>query len=306
MSDLTLLAAFVLSPMAANSEPVSWIQSAPDATTPTSLDSISQNPVSFAINPPDRLVNQNEFASPLRPQSGAQLFSQRLAALRSGRLYTRLPVDSFQPLWQQAWQQPTYQQWRQLLAAEARAVAAGQGSNRLSILLGDSLSLWFPCDRLPHNHLWLNQGISGDTTRGILQRLGDFAQTRPRTIYLMAGVNDLKMGFTDTEILNNLHRILMRLQQQHPQAQIVMQSILPTRTQEISNYRIQHLNQALWTMSQRYGVTYLDVHTPMADPDGFLQTSLTTDGLHLNPQGYQTWEWLLRGIDSLLAQTSVQ
>ncbi len=305
MSDPTLLAAFALSQRAANPEPVSWVQSAPGATTPTSSDSVS-NPVSFAVNLPERSVDPNEFASPLRPQSGAQLFSQRWAALRSGRLYTRLPANSFQALWQRAWQQPTYQQWRQLLAAEARAVAAGQGNNRLSILLGDSLSLWFPCDRLPSHHLWLNQGISGDTTRSILQRLGDFAQTRPHTIYLMAGVNDLKMGFTDTEILNNLHQILVRLQQQHPQTQIVMQSILPTRTPQISNHRIQHLNQALWTMSQRYGVTYLDVYTPMADPDGFLQTSLTTDGLHLNPKGYQTWEWALRGVDGLLAQTSVQ
>lgn len=113
----------------------------------------------------------------IQPSSGAQLYQQRWMTLRSGTIYTRLPASSFHEAWQSASRQPTYQQWRRLLRLEAQAVANGQGNNRLSVLLGDSLSLWFPRERLPAGRLWLNQGISGDTTAGILRRLGDFAQT---------------------------------------------------------------------------------------------------------------------------------
>lgn len=147
------------------------------------------------------------------PRSGGQLFLQRLAALQIGKLYTRLPSDSFGEIWRDAAiAKPTYQQWRQLLALESKAVSKRKSDRDLSILLGDSLSLWFPCDRLQSSQIWLNQGISGDTTWNILARLPDLANTRPSQIYLMAGVNDLKMGAGDAEIVWNVQRIITQLQ----------------------------------------------------------------------------------------------
>lgn len=252
---------------------------------------------------PNINVQVTEFSRPMvyGPASGSQLYLQRLLALRSGRIYTRLPVYSFRDRWAQARRQPTYQQWRRLLQLEANAVARGQGNNRLAILLGDSLSLWFPSDRLPNHQLWLNQGISGDTTRHILRRLPDFARTRPNTIYLMAGVNDLKMGFSNQEILSNFHHILYRLRRQHPQARIVVQSILPTRTPQISNQRIAWLNQNIAAIARQHQALYVDLHREMADYDGRIQPHLTTDGLHLNAYGYQTWERQLHQTELTLA-----
>ncbi|NEO00129.1 MAG: acylhydrolase, partial [Moorea sp. SIO3I7] len=127
------------------------------------------------------------------PKSGTELYYQRLAALRAGKLYTRLPAHSFSSFWAKGLNhkgvpltKPTYQQWKQLLAQEARAVAYGQGNNRLSMVVGDSLSLWLPAQGLPNYQLWLNQGISGENTSQILSRLSAFSQTRPDTIYVMA------------------------------------------------------------------------------------------------------------------------
>jgi lysophospholipase L1-like esterase len=211
-------------------------------------------------------------------------------ALRSGTIYTRLPANSFQESWQSASQQPTYQQWRQLLRLEAQAVANGQGNNRLSVLLGDSLSLWFPRERLPSGRLWLNQGISGDTTAGILRRLGDFAQTNPDRIYVMAGINDLLRGVGDREILENMEAIVARLRQMHPQAEIFVQSILPTRNGEISNQRIARLNRNFKAIARSQGAIYTNLYERFSDSQGRLSPHLTTDGIHLNPQGYQIWQ----------------
>ncbi|MBF2028410.1 MAG: lysophospholipase [Oscillatoriales cyanobacterium C42_A2020_001] len=241
-----------------------------------------------------------EFSPSLeRPRSGSQLYSQRAAALTGGHIHTRLPASSFRASWATSVQQPTYEQWKWLLAQEAASV---RGTNQpVGVLLGDSLSLWFPSDRLPQTRLWLNQGISGDTTTGILRRLSSFAHARPRIVYVMAGVNDLKHGVSDATILRNLQQIIQQLRQTHPQAQIVMQSLLPTRSLPVSSQRITHLNQQLKAITQQNGAYYLDVYSHMADATGYLQADLTTDGLHLNARGYEVWQSVLNRAEAQIA-----
>jgi lysophospholipase L1-like esterase len=236
------------------------------------------------------------------PRSGIQLYAQRLNALRAGRLYTRLPANSFYAEWRQAAGHPSYDQWRQLLALEARAAARGKGHRNLAVMVGDSLSQWFPVDRLPNQQLWLNQGISGDTTSGILKRLSLFSAANAETIYLMAGVNDLKRGASDREILRNINQIIQRLKQQNPDAQIVVQSILPTRSRQIPNARIAQLNSLIDIVAQRQGVNYLDLHPQFSDRAGYMRPEFTTDGIHLSPQGYEQWQMALQRMDQQLAQ----
>jgi lysophospholipase L1-like esterase len=235
-----------------------------------------------------------------RPRSGSQLYAQRLNALRSGQLYTQLPVDSFYDQWSQASGHPSYAQWRELLALEARA--AGRSGSQVTAMVGDSLSQWFPADRLPGRQLWLNQGISGDTTTGILDRISFLDNAKPDTIYFMAGVNDLKRGTNERDVLRNISQIITRLKRQHPTAQIIVQSILPTRSEQIPNDRIRKLNPQIQELAQRQGVDYLDLQQQFRDSDGSLRADLTTDGIHLSPQGYQVWQGALQRMDQRLAQ----
>lgn len=236
---------------------------------------------------------------PLQPRSGSQLFAQRRAALLAGQVHTRLARDQFYPAWASAMPVPTRQQWRSLLVQEANQVR--NTDEPVGILLGDSLSLWFPSDRLPPTRLWLNQAISGENTGDILRRLSTFGQTRPQIVYLMAGVNDLKQGASDQRILQNLRLIVQRLRQQHPQTRIVVQSILPPRSLPIASQRIARLNQQLRTLARQQGADYLDVSARMVDPDGYLRADLTTDGLHLNANGYAVWQQVLHQAESQLA-----
>ncbi|MBD2459415.1 lysophospholipase [Oscillatoria sp. FACHB-1407] len=231
--------------------------------------------------------------STLRPRSGSQLYRQRVVALRSGRTYTRLPANSFWESWSQATQQPTYEQWVSLLAQEAGAMARGQGSNRLTILLGDSLYLWYPSEQLAGDRFWLNQGISGDTTAGVLRRLSAFANTRPDTIHVMVGINDLRRGATDAEVINNSRQIMRQLRRNHPNAEIIIHSILPTRLAAIPSSRIHRINTTIAAIAKQERVDYLDLLGYFADAQGDLRRDLTTDGLHLNPRGYATWQWAM-------------
>lgn len=287
MPDPFLFAATVLAQRVPTIAPASnSVQSAPTKQT-TTYQAVRN--IEIDVHP-DPGFSPVEFSAASSPKSGKQLYYQRIAALRSGKLYTRLPTNCYQSFWLRNRQKPSYQQWQRLLAREADAVAKGQGNNRLSIMVGDSLSLWFPGDRLPQNQFWLNQSISGDTTAGILRRLSAFAKTRPTTIYVMAGINDLKRGASDNQILWNLRQIIQRLQKAHPQAQIIVQSILPTRSAKFSNERIVALNQKLEAIAQQDNAVFLNLFAAMSDTEGNLNSELTTDGIHLNARGYRTWQ----------------
>lgn len=235
--------------------------------------------------------------------SGSELYYQRLGSLKTGQIYTRVDDENLQSKWESANKHRlTYEDWKSLLALEAKAITQGQGANRLSILVGDSLSMWFPREKLPEGQLWLNQGISGDTTSGVLKRLAVFSATRPDVIYLMVGINDLRKGASDETILRNHRRIIQRLRREHPSTQIILQSILPIRLKTISNSRIRHINAQLALIAQQEGANYLNIHHWFTDVEGNLRSDLTTDGLHLSPDGYKVWESALQQIELKLTQ----
>ncbi|MHC5595098.1 MAG: SGNH/GDSL hydrolase family protein [Nostoc sp.] len=253
--------------------------------------------------PTESLLNSSGQAASLSLTSGNQLYYQRLAALKTGQIYTRVDSDNLKSLWESIKKrQLTYDDWKSLLALEARAIAQGQGVNHLSILVGDSLSMWFPREKLPTGKLWLNQGISGDTSSGVLKRLGAFSATRPNVIYIMAGINDLRKGASDETILRNYRRIIRRLRQTHPHAQIIVESILPTRLPKVSNNRIRHINVQLTVIAKQEGANYLNIYSWFTDMEGNLRPELTTDGLHLSQEGYDVWRSALQQIEYKLTQ----
>nr|WP_044171207.1 SGNH/GDSL hydrolase family protein [Oscillatoria sp. PCC 10802] len=193
----------------------------------------------------------------------------------------------------------TYEQWVGQLKREADA-AAEKKPQRLSILAGDSITMWFPPELLPPGRIWLNQGISGETSEGLLKRLTLFDRTEPETVFVMIGINDLIRGVADDTILNNQRLIIQDLRSVHPYTQIVVQSILPhsadkatwegrERLLAIPNQRIRKLNKELAAIAAEQGVEYLDLYPLFADAQGNLPMSFSTDGLHLNSQGYLVW-----------------
>ena len=198
----------------------------------------------------------------------------------------------------------TYQEWVEQLRREAIA-AANNRPPRLTVLAGDSLTLWFPIQLLPEERTWLNQGISGETSSGLLKRLYVFEGTRPETIFVMVGINDLVRGYDDETILENQRQIIRELLRSHPRSQIVVQSILPhsgeratwensDRLLEIPNSRIRQLNRRLKAIADFEGAFFLDLHPLFTTPTGFLQPEFTTDGIHLNDRGYLVWRTAIK------------
>jgi lysophospholipase L1-like esterase len=199
----------------------------------------------------------------------------------------------------------SYDQWVSLLGREAKVIAEDRPP-RLTILAGDSLSLWFPQELLPTGYTWLNQGISGDASYGLLRRLKLFDATDPETVFVMIGINDLSQGLRRETVLANYREIIHALKAAHPHARIVVQSILPhaadralqtrnpppwaPRLINTPNATIRALNQQLAIAAKEENVDYLDLHSAFTDRQGEMQAALTTDGLHLNRRGYEVWQ----------------
>lgn len=192
-----------------------------------------------------------------------------------------------------------YEQWVAQLGREAKAAAKNQ-PERLVILAGDSITLWFPADLLPPGKTWLNQGISGETSAGLLKRLKLLDDTDPETIFVLIGINDLIRGESPETVLENSRLIIRDLLWAHPHTQVVVQGILPhsgvgatwesrDRLLEIPNQSIRQLNRELQAIAEAENVYFLDLHPLFADANGNLRLDLTTDGLHLNHQGYWVW-----------------
>ena len=223
-------------------------------------------------------------------------------ATNSAKAVLDVPVPGPRHKW-------TYQQWVTQLGREAEAAAANRPS-RLSVLAGDSLSMWFPTKLLPVDRFWLNQGISGETSVGLLKRLQLFDRTVPDTVFVMIGINDLLRGASDEGIVDNQRQIIRDLRWAHPKAQVVVQSILPhsgeqatwenrDRLLAIPNSRIRAINRRLKEIASSENVLYLDLYPLFADADGNLLTELSTDGLHLNNQGYLVWRSALQMFDQM-------
>lgn len=198
----------------------------------------------------------------------------------------------------------TYQQWVAQLEREAQAAAQNK-PKRLTVLAGDSLSLWFPAKLLPAGRAWLNQGISGETSNGLLRRLTLLDRTQPETVFVMIGINDLIRGVTDEAILDNQRLIIQDLRWVHPNVEIIIQSILPhsgaqatwegrDRLLAIPNSRIRELNRQLALLAEEEGVKFLDLYQLFTDSQGNLRIELSSDGLHLNEQGYLVWRSALQ------------
>ncbi len=191
----------------------------------------------------------------------------------------------------------TYQQWVSLLQQEAIAARAAP---RLTVLLGDSISLWFPPELLPGRRTWLNQGISGERSQGLYQRLSLLDENPLEMVFIMVGINDLVSQVPPEEVVANLTATVNYLRATHPQATLVLQSILPhsgpqatwegrDRLLALPIERIQATNQAIAALAAAQGIPYLDLYPLFATGEGYLRPDLTTDGLHLNPQGYWVW-----------------
>ncbi|WP_432714572.1 GDSL-type esterase/lipase family protein [Pedobacter sp.] len=148
----------------------------------------------------------------------------------------------------------------------------------------------------------INRGISGDNSFGVFYRLDDVLAHQPRKIFLAIGVNDIKRGTPIEVIAKNYERIILKVKKSKTKTQLYLQSVLPVRESmlasiydNIRNQRIIALNGLMKDLALKYNLPYVDLfNNVFKDENGQLIKNLTTDGLHLQPEGYVLWAEYLK------------
>lgn len=174
------------------------------------------------------------------------------------------------------------------------------------VFLGNSITSVGKWQELIPNKIIINKGISGDLTTGVLARIEDCLSAKPEKIFVMIGINDLKIGRAIDTITSNQVKIINKIKQLSPRTKIYMQSTLPVNEgmlasiyKRLNNVDIAKMNVALKLACKKNNVTYLDLHPIMVDENGQLKKNWSTDGLHLKPDAYVNWVAYLNTIKSL-------
>jgi lysophospholipase L1-like esterase len=144
------------------------------------------------------------------------------------------------------------------------------------VMLGDSIteqelwSEWTGCSAL------VNRGIGGDTAASVLARLDDVIRLKPRLVYLLIGVNDIRHGRRVEATAQDIRAILQRLRDSN--IDVIWIPTLPTSTQ----FRNGALNPAIAKLNEIVAwPDSLDIRSQMTGGDGNLRPELTYDGIHL-------------------------
>jgi lysophospholipase L1-like esterase len=138
-----------------------------------------------------------------------------------------------------------------------------------------------------------NRGISGDTTEGVLVRLGEIIYCEPTQIFILIGINDLFRDEMTSEIVaSNIIKIVNQIHDKSPKTKIFVHTILPTNTIKIRE-KIQSTNNLLKKAAVKELYQIIELHNEFRDKEDLMNRQLSHDGVHLNDEGYKVWEKLI-------------
>lgn len=167
------------------------------------------------------------------------------------------------------------------------------------VFLGDSITWMYKLDEHFEGHNVINSGISGDTTKKVLERMEeDVYIYNPSKVVLLIGTNDFIYGMSLDETLNNIKEIIDNLKTNRKYAEIYIESVYPINDTDNSkinhdmvcnrkNEKIDELNKEIKKICKEEKVKYIDLTDILKDEDGNLNLDYTYDGLHMNEEGYK-------------------
>jgi lysophospholipase L1-like esterase len=147
-----------------------------------------------------------------------------------------------------------------------------------------------------------NFGWGADKTQHILWRLenGELDGVNPKVVVIQAGTNNVgRVPGSDEkvqDIVRGIKAIVDTCRAKAPDATLILTAIFPRNDTATVWPEIVRINREIARLADGRRVRYLDVNDELADPDGTLCDSMTTDKLHLSVKGYQVWADALKPI----------
>ena len=162
------------------------------------------------------------------------------------------------------------------------------------VFFGDSITQgWNDLAKAFPNFSVANRGISGDTSRGLRYRLKeDVLDLHPRVVSLLIGTNDLALGGTPAQVIDNIRAIVAELEKQNRNVRIVMNLVMPRGPQPgLFPEKIRELNALIVQFATKDPhVVICDTWSTFDDGKGSCKKEEFPDMLHPNKAGYAKWK----------------
>jgi lysophospholipase L1-like esterase len=169
------------------------------------------------------------------------------------------------------------------------------------VMLGDSITAGADWAGMFPQVGIVNLGVLGDTSAGVLNRLEDSVDLKPRMVFLMIGVNDIRRKFPIELVEMHVELAAERLMGNGITP--VIQSTLYVFDEKV-NEKVKALNMMMRAWCAGRSIAYVDLNDVLS-ADGALLARYTEDGIHLNKEAYRLWGDVVRPY-ILSAQHAVQ
>lgn len=162
------------------------------------------------------------------------------------------------------------------------------------VFVGTSITERFPINEMFGSIQVKNRGIGSNQTHHVLDRIAPIAKASPAKIFLEVGINDLANQVPEQRIMTNFRNIIDTIQKNSPATHIYIQTVLPTTgPDKVLMPGIIQLNKSLKEFCVTTGITLIDTYSSF-ERGNQMNKSLTTDGTHLNYEGYKKYMQVLR------------
>ncbi len=172
-----------------------------------------------------------------------------------------------------------------------------------TVFFGDSIIQSLPLKEYFTQDNFYNCGCNGATS-DLLLHLQPYAiqAYKPRKVVILIGTNDLadEWQFDKLEIAFNVFKLITIMRNHNPALDIVVVSPLPIveskqKAKIKDNTQLRLLgNEIKANVLEFPGTLYVDMFDAFLDDNKQLKETLTSDGLHLNKQGYDLFAQLLK------------
>ncbi len=131
----------------------------------------------------------------------------------------------------------------------------------------------------------VNEGMDGDSTRGMLERFSRSVEpAKPDIVLLWGGINDLSSRKTPEETLPNIIELVERCKAIG--AVPIVLNVAPVAGAHF-NETVRKLNDMIEKYCMKSDTMYLDVFSELVDSEKKLADAYSNDGIHLSDAGYK-------------------
>jgi len=155
------------------------------------------------------------------------------------------------------------------------------------VMFGDSITEYTHWHEIFPDVKILNRGIAGDITRGMLSRIDTVVDARPEKVFILAGINDISLGYDVEGVLQRYEKILDAFIENAIKPFVQSTLYVGERLKGL-NVAVKELNQGLIEVCRQKGLSFIDVADVLC-PMGILPEEHSYDDLHLNGVAYDKW-----------------